>query len=866
MTTRKRATNNPYLTGIVPDRAGRITVGSELKRLLGGPLRLVETLIFVLGSFLMALAGALDLLSVWLYTVSHHTRADPRPVVNVFKCLQDQTHKLCQNVVWASPASAKRLTLYPWHDFDLTNRFEPYLFIGYFALAALAFVAIGNPKVAGVGRNLRLVLGLKSGGKTSESVGLFDLTAAAGGGPVPRAVFDADRPEEFWRTHMLLGQYTPRYWESDPGYFWFDKAARPVPYWLSLPIMRTGLVIVAPQGSGKTASVFKPLRSFMERSDSMAIFYDVKSSENTNGTGTDFPPELFNLNFDAARADSIKLNVFSGQTPAQAGERLAEALIPDLGGDKAYFSNNAKSAMATIVACYHASYKVYPTLVQILSFLSDTETLEDLNGQLVSRLGRKNYQEAFRLSTLLRRVISLSENKNSDTLGSLATALEPLVTDVAARLLVTNPEPGAFTIDDLLKEPRLVRLALPVANNPRIYPIIGRLVLAQFTYSVLSPECNRQIFKLIAVDEARFFITDSVANGMAQARSNNAGFALSFQTLTQVRDEALLDNIFANAGSKMVMGKVSDKDAERYSRLFGTVEMPYVSHSRGESSGTNKNSGSSYSRGLEFEMFSSGMSSHESRSSRSTSAGRSTSTGSNQGTNLSTRARRRFLDSEVRELEQRHAIIESSDDQGRQWFAQVVNMDFGTIEKLEEEVNDQIKRLVKKGRKGKTVHEQPVEIAPIRAAGLQTTGRQRFKVRFMPATMPPPKADPETEPAPASSEAVPAVTNQGAEAQPIVAVEGEVISAENMDLDQIELMEEILAAAGITGRQATQLVEFTLFNKRSAEDLKRLVEYSKEKNPDSLAAYVTSLVRKNKYPGTVMSNRKSSHAQEPTQS
>lgn len=839
MTTKNRATNNPYLTGIVPDRANRMTLGSELKRLLGNPLRFLATLFFVLGSLLLAAAGALDLLSVWLYTVSHHSQNDPRPTLGIFECFLDQTKKLCQNVVWASPASSKRLVLYPWHDWNLINWSEPFVFIGFFALAVLAFVAIGNPNLAGLGRNLKLVAGLNPKGTSRASKGLVDLVATTTTGPVPRALLELDQTGEFWRTHMLLGQFVPRYWESDPGYFWFDKEAKPVPYWLNLNILRTGLIIVAPQGSGKTASIFKPLRNFMERSGSMGIFYDVKSSENTNGTGTDFPANLFNLNFDAARSDSIKLNVFSGQTPAQAGERLAEALIPDLGGDKAYFSNNAKSAMATIVACYHAIYKVFPTLVQILSFLSDTETLEDLNGQLTLRLGKTNFQEAFRLSTLLRRVINLSENKSTDTLGSLATALDPLITDVAARLLVTNPEPGAFSIEELLKEPRLVRLALPVANNPRIYPIIGRLVLAQFTYAVLSPECNRSIFKLIAVDEARFFITDNVANGMAQARSNNAGFALSFQTLTQVRDETLLDNIFANAGSKLVMGKVSDKDAERYSRLFGTIELPYVSHSHNQNQGINRNSGSSYSRGLEFEMMSTGTTGHESRSTRSTNSGRSTSTGSSQGTNLSTKPRRRFLDSEVRELEQRHAIIESSDDQGRQWFAQVVNMDFLAIEKLEKEVNKQVTHLVNKAgtRKSEPALEQPVEVTSI---------GQKVKVRFIPVT--PPPSPPEPVPGP------PPVTPPLVETPPIVAaVEGEVLpvgpgEAGTIDIDKLGKIEQILEIMEITGKQATELAQFALLNGRTPEEIRRLVEYAKNKNPESLAAYVTSMVRKDKYP------------------
>lgn len=847
--SKNRVTNNPYLVEAVPQEAARLTVWRELKRLLGSPWRFLATLLLVLAPGLLVVSGGLDLLSAWLYTVSHHAQSDPRPTVNLLECIQDQTKELCKGVVWASPASATRMTLYPWHNFDLINGFEPWLFIGFFAVAFLSFAAIGSPNAIRIGQTVKEVFGFKKvGGAGARGKNkLFDLSREPVNGPVPHALLDLEHPGNFWNEHLLLGEFIPRHWETNPGYFWLEAEAKPVPYWLKLNILRTGLVIVAPQGSGKTASIFKPLRTFVDRSRSMGIFFDVKNSENANGTGTDFPPELFDLNFDAARPDSIKLNLFAGQTPAQAGERLAEALIPDLGGDKAYFSNNAKSAMATIVASFHAIFNSYPSLVQILDYLSNPENLENLHKRLLNRVGGPQNADFLRLATLLQRVINLSQNKTTDTLGNLATALEPLVTDVAARLLVTNPEPGAFTIEQLLKEPQLVRLALPVANNPRIYPIIGRLVLAQFTYAVLSPECNRQLFKLIAVDEARFFITDNVANGMAQARSNNAGYALSFQTLTQIRDEALLDNIFANAGSKLVMGKVGDKDAERFSRLFGTIELPYLSHSSGINQGTNRNTGHSYSRGSEFEFLSSGLSGYESRATRATSNGRSASFGSSQGTNLSTRARRRFMDSEVRELEQRHAIIESSDDHGRQWFAQVINMDTRRVKELELEVSQEIIRLVRKGFKG-SIQIQPLALT----VTLPTQGDAEKKVvKSLKGVKTQKLQTPHRS----------AVTRRLPKPTPI-AVEGEIIlasesGAETEDEIGQETTRDLLRSLGLPEKEVSALAQIIADTNHSDADLIRLIEVFKTRDPENLADLVASMIRNNRYPGQSKSRKSS---------
>lgn len=979
---KNRVNNNPYLTGITLPRVGaaRTTFGSEAQRLLGHPWRFFATLFLVVFPAIMALAGALDLLIQWLYSVSHQVTSDPRPAISAFECLlADQSKKVCQGLIWASPASSKRLVLYPWHGFEPLNRLEPYLFFGFFVTAVIGFVSIGSPRFGQIGRTFWwLIRGLKpeidvepatgspsnsrkgraraanilalaldgkvqhtglaieafssrqvqaalakgkikinkSKNKRKSNKEVNDLInidpkpdrsleswlPRAAPGPVPRALLDLDCPEKFWERQFILGAYIERFWESDPGYFWFDKAAgstsnskagtRSVPYWMSLNALRTGLIIVAPQGSGKTASIFKPLRNFVERSQSCGLFFDIKSGENSDGSGTDFPPHLFDLNFDATReasGESIKLNLFAGQTPAQAGERLAEALIPDLGGDKSYFSNNAKSAMSSLVAAYHALMERYPSLVEILNFLSYPANLEDLNEKLLLKLTGPRREEGHRLSTLLRRVINLAGNKNTDTLGNLATALEPLVTDIANRLLVTNPEPGAYTVEELVKEPRLIRLALPVANHPRIYPIIGRLVLAQFTYAVLSPECNRGIFKLIAVDEARFFITDNVAGGMAQARSNNAGFALSFQTLTQIRDETLLDNIFANAGTKLVMGKVSDKDAERYSRLFGTIELPYVTHSSSINQGITKNSGRGLSMGNEVEVFSSGTSGREARATRSTSRGSSANRGRSEGMSLTTRTRRRFLDSEVRELEQRHGLIESSDDQGQVWFAQVINMDAAIVRNLEQQVNNRIAALVRKNNKHKGKHksqrqeQEPGQVAPVgtieRTANptlVQSVGKPRMKIRLGQPI--PTQISPTVEPAPApvvpvtpeltktapiqvvtvtvqtgpnipiaAAPAIPVAAPAQVQAQTNAQPEAE---AEAEQAAQLAAITELLRAANLKESQLEEAALKVVSSGRSLEELNRLITYSRNRGKTSVHAgsYIAGMIRKNSYP------------------
>lgn len=710
---RNRSTNNPYLTAPARPEAVRLSFGSELKRLAGSPYRVVAALFLVVAPLLLALAGGLDLLTAWLYTVAHHAPADSRPTISLFDCLADQSKKLCSSLVWAGTASPKRIVLYPWHGWDFLHQFEPGLFLAMFTLAVLTFAAIGSPNairagkavvsVIGVNRwakqaaaNQKLGLGVsnprvktkKQNGKASKDSKEENQAEEVGIIPALQIDNEPDGPIKAWQSSFVLGGHLPRMWESDPGYFYLDREVQPVPYWLTLNMLRTNLVIVAPQGSGKTYSVYRPMLTFMRRSHSVAIFWDSK--------GDDFDSTYFDYNFDPEHPDlSIKINIFAGENPTQAGERLAEALIPDLGGDKQYFSNNAKDAMAALTAAHNIVYERNPKLTDLLNYLTSPAKVQSLSDMVLEgQRGPQQYEEALRTAAQLRRVLQLAENKNTDVLGSLATALNPLVTGSAAKVLVTNSDEAeeVYTIEKLLQKPGLIRLSLPVAKSPRLAPILGRLILSQFTYAVLSPDCNRKLFKMAAVDEARHFITDNVANGMAQARSNNAGYVLALQTLTQIKDESLLDTIFAVSGTKIVMAGVGEKDARRFSDTFGQLELPYVNHSQGQSRGTIQNNSSGYSRGQEYEFFG-GQSGHEARSSRNTSQGRGQTNSQNTNSLTATRVRPRFFPAEIRELNQFLAVVESSDAQGRRWFAQVIDMRSATVNRLENRVLDQLRHL-----------------------------------------------------------------------------------------------------------------------------------------------------------------------------
>lgn len=673
---------DPYTSRGTRQNKKRITVGSELKRLFGGFGRFPLTLVFVIAPLLLSLCGGLDLLVNWLYAVSHRGLSDARPSVFWVDCLTDQSKKLCKGLYFGSVSGNVKIRLWPFQP----PLEPPYLYLGLVGIAWISFLSIGNPRLKPLGSFLRQVFYLNFAKKSENEEKRNRLIPWRNG---------KEPDEKSW----VIGGVVTRLWSSEPGYFSFVSQGKqlPEPYLLSSRILQTNLTIVAPPGQGKTGSILQPLVAYSRRIKGAAIFFDSK--------GNDFNPDYFDYNFDLNDpADSIKINLFSGTTPAQAGERLSEALIPELSDDKQYFSNNAKDAMSTLVAAHHAAFNRLPELSQLQHYLTYSSQLERLLQRVLDNLKGDRQQEGLLLAAGIRRIIKLMEIKN-DILGSLATAISPLLTGTVSSLLVANPGSSSYTIEELLKKPGLVRLGLPVADNPRIAPMIGRLVLAQFTFAVLSPGCNTRIFKLAAVDEAHNFVTPSIAKGMAHARSNNAGYALAVQTLSQIEEKGrpLLNTIFAASGTKIVMAGVGDEDAERFSRTFGEVELPYVTHSHSSSKSSGRSSSANRHRGHEIEFFPGGSGS-EHRSSLGQSRTNTNNRMQGEGSNEQLRLRRLFLPSEIRSLPLRHAIIESSDAFGQRWPAQVINMDRTLVNELE-------KKLVgKKPRKDALPTDQEVKL------------------------------------------------------------------------------------------------------------------------------------------------------------
>lgn len=467
----------------------------------------------------------------------------------------------------------------------------------------------------------------------------------------------------------VLGRSYERTWNPDPGEFELRETTNL--YRLTEEHLRTHMIVIAPPGGGKTRSVLKPALHMFKRTGAAVICIDAKAKTKTS----EFTDEDFHLTFNPDDpGGSMRLSVWSGRTPREMGERLAEALVPEPSSEeKKYFSRNAKAALGGFASAHHAAYGEMPSLRQMLLYLRNPAAREDL----VEEMRNQGLSDASPEGQDLSRINGLIEQK-TDPLGGLDNALAPLARGEIADLLTTARD--GYSIEQLVRESVRVRFALSVGDRPSVAPILGRLILAQFTHAVISPNCNSSILKAAMVNEAHEFITPAIATGMAMARENRGCYILAMQDLSQIEDPTLRENILSVAGNKMVMGGVGDYDAKKFSALFGTRERRYTTHSQSTSQGKH----SSQSRGSGHgghggyggaDLLNGSLGAIRQQST----SGKSSSHQQSEGSSVQVRERAEFLTSEIRGLPRFHVLIERRDSKGEMTPATLVHLDINTI-------------------------------------------------------------------------------------------------------------------------------------------------------------------------------------------
>lgn len=453
---------------------------------------------------------------------------------------------------------------------------------------------------------------------------------------------------------LVLGRPYSRIWDETENSMVTTLLEEEV-YTINQAELCTHATVVAPTRAGKTYNVTIPLIEFTDRVEGAGIFIDAKGDDLTGPVFDGEYPGAFHLRFNLLDWEhSFRLQVWVGRTVHERAERLAAALIRDGNSEESrYFSHNARVAFINLVQAHAAVYRREPTFPELIQYLRNAESRAKLGQQL----------PAGELKDALLRIEEVRGGKR-DVLGGLDAILDPLAQPQIARFFARADDPG-YTIEDLLQAQARVCFTVPTGPHPDVAPLIGRMVISQFTQAVLDPANNTEYLKLIVVEDATNFVTPLLGLAMAQASSHNAAYVLIFQDLAQIRDESLVQEILTNTGLKIVLGGIGDADSARFSKVFGTHERLF----RTQTASSGRGQGQSASSG-----------SH--RGGGSSQRGQTDSRQHNVGWGLSPRSRPDFTPTELRRLPDHHAVIEKRDNRGHLTPAILVHFDAELVRTL----------------------------------------------------------------------------------------------------------------------------------------------------------------------------------------
>jgi hypothetical protein len=348
------------------------------------------------------------------------------------------------------------------------------------------------------------------------------------------------------------------------------------PFGLDLDLLRTSLLVIGPPGSGKTRSFAEPIIEHLALEalarEASLVVLDPKGDDFAFDGWFDYTIDIGNPHA------SCGFSLFGGaDSPAEAADRLASALIPAATPETAYFTDSAKNALYNALAPYLAAHDGrWPTLRALLDLLTSPggSTWQSVR----DRLRNKGRLKEFELELSARE---RQTSRRDDPAASLAERLGLLNRPHLVQLFdVQEPRFGMRQIDT----PVRVRIALPEEQSPDAVRILARLAISQFAQVASSPKANRSIFKGLVCDEAGRYIDDYVVGAVRKIRSNNAGMVLLTQSLADIPAD-LCDSLFTSTGGKAVFAGANPRDAESLSAYWGTRFAPEITHHAGVQEG-----------------------------------------------------------------------------------------------------------------------------------------------------------------------------------------------------------------------------------------------------------------------------------------
>lgn len=365
------------------------------------------------------------------------------------------------------------------------------------------------------------------------------------------------------------------------------KRAKQDPYAISLNTNKgklsfnpfSGVCILGTPKAGKTASIVKPTIQQLAEKNFCGIIYDYKKFDLTKAAYYHFQDHRvvefksinpFELNY-SYRVNPIHPDII--KHPAYAQEAAQVFIANMMGASKnntegKYWIDSAAGVLAAVIWRLRDDFPEFCTLPHAISIIIKKQEKE------LATFLEKNDQSQFLAASFFKSLVS--EKQVAGILGTLASSLSKvalpeifyLFSGNEVNLELNNPEkPTLLTISTIqqLDKTYAPALALVISMALKLMNQEGRHHSA------------------VILDEAPTLIIPEFDRIPATARSNK--IATFYIAQDMVQGEAG----YGRVGSEMILatlathmyGKVMDPaTADRYSKMFGTVDKNYTSRSR----------------------------------------------------------------------------------------------------------------------------------------------------------------------------------------------------------------------------------------------------------------------------------------------
>lgn len=323
--------------------------------------------------------------------------------------------------------------------------------------------------------------------------------------------------------------------------------------------------VIGTTNAGKTESVILPWAIQDIHSGKGLLLIDGKADNSlidklwayTKQAGRENDFKLFSL---SRREQSFQFNPLLGGTAEEITERVFNAFE----FENPYYRSLQFEVMNQVMRVFETTQTV-PTFQRLHQAISTPSLLEDM----LPKIKDDN------LKHWVMNFAKMAPKDREERTSGLLSAIGHFAFGENARLF--NPEAGAITIDDALKNNQIVYFQLPVLLSPFLGKATGKLVLQSLQAAV----ANRH--RLAGKEEKRFFsvflddfseyLYEGFISILNKSRSANVGIVFAHQALGDITvlGDPVANSILTNANLKIFMRGNDPDSAEYFSKVIGTL-------------------------------------------------------------------------------------------------------------------------------------------------------------------------------------------------------------------------------------------------------------------------------------------------------